>query len=148
MNDDKCPRCKGNMVARRGEEPSCLQCGYVSHEKPAVDIESSEQLGAATLAKCQKLLRAAAELESEARTIRTDASRFAQIAQFCGVTLPPEVQTLLSPTKAKSGGSPVTCDECGNSFGSNHGLATHKARKHGPGWSTAGNFAKKDEAAA
>lgn len=55
---------------------------------------------------------------------------------------PPEAQprkakpTRVSKTTAAGDAPPYVCEQCARTFPSPQGLSVHKARAHGPGWST------------
>lgn len=139
MSSPGCPRCGGQIVVNHGER-SCLQCGNSSVSTNSV-IESSAQLGAACLQTLDGLGNRIRAYEEKIATTRAEALRFLRIAEFCDADIPDELRAMLAPTAAKRGGH-IPCMDCERTFGNLHGLAMHRARIHGPGWSTAANFTK------
>ncbi len=86
--------------------------------------------------------------EEKIASTRAEALRFLRIAEFCDADIPDELRALIAPTAAKratapkvaSDGGQIPCMDCERTFVNLQGLSTHRARSHGPGWSTGHNF--------
>lgn len=142
-----CPKCRKPLTHSRGLE-YCEHCGYETPEserRPVVIpndndreetrmepvIQSADQLAAACAARVAEIDRDLAKAETVIRKLRDEKARLGKV-----------VALLTDAKPAKAGNGNQTCDVCGEAFVSKQGLSTHKARKHGPGWSTGGNFTK------
>lgn len=118
---------------------------------PALQTLDTAKLAVLMVQSLRKLALELGPLQAKETLMRAEAKKLLGILALCDGEVPAEVASVFgasSKTKSKEPRAAlgadgyVSCGECGRSFMGLQALGTHKARKHGPGWSTAANFTK------